>query len=60
MKPRCCAISPLASSGRIRQIRRKYDSDNLFYPQARHEIVNETNRDEAQHDILRWMESVLG
>jgi alpha-beta hydrolase superfamily lysophospholipase len=31
-----------------------------FYPQARHEILNETNRDEVQGDILKWIESVLG
>jgi alpha-beta hydrolase superfamily lysophospholipase len=30
-----------------------------FYPQARHEILNETNRDEVQLDILNWMEAVL-
>jgi alpha-beta hydrolase superfamily lysophospholipase len=30
-----------------------------FYPQARHEILNETNRDEVQRDILDWIEVVL-
>jgi len=30
-----------------------------FYPQARHEILNEINRDEVQRDILEWIESVL-
>ncbi len=30
-----------------------------FYPQARHEILNETNRDEVQADILHWMEAQL-
>jgi alpha-beta hydrolase superfamily lysophospholipase len=30
-----------------------------FYPQARHEILNETNRDEVQQDILDWIEAVL-
>jgi alpha-beta hydrolase superfamily lysophospholipase len=30
-----------------------------FYPQARHEILNETNRDQVQGDILSWMEAVL-
>ena len=28
-----------------------------FYPQARHEILNETNRDEVQHDILAWLDA---
>lgn len=30
-----------------------------FYPQARHEILNETNRDEVQGDILEWLEAAL-
>ncbi len=30
-----------------------------FYPQARHEILNETNRDEVQQDIANWMEAHL-
>ncbi len=29
------------------------------YPGARHEILNETNRDEVQDDMLRWLESLL-
>ncbi len=30
-----------------------------FYPQARHEILNETNRDEVRRDLLDWIEAVL-
>lgn len=30
-----------------------------FYPEARHEILNETNRDEVHQDILEWLESHL-
>jgi alpha-beta hydrolase superfamily lysophospholipase len=26
------------------------------YPDARHEILNEINRDEVQADMLRWIE----
>lgn len=26
-----------------------------FYPQARHELLNETNRDEVQKDLLNWL-----
>ncbi|WP_432093656.1 alpha/beta fold hydrolase [Streptomyces sp. bgisy100] len=26
------------------------------YPNARHEILNETNRDEVQHDLLTWLD----
>lgn len=29
------------------------------YPGARHEILNETNREEVQRDMLRWLESVV-
>ncbi len=28
-----------------------------FYPGARHEILNETNRDEVQADILAWLDA---
>jgi alpha-beta hydrolase superfamily lysophospholipase len=31
-----------------------------FYPEARHEILNETNRDEVQADILAWLISHVG
>jgi|SRR5579863_3464524 len=30
-----------------------------FYPEARHELFNETNRDEVTQDLLRWLDSVL-
>ena len=30
-----------------------------FYPDARHEVLNETNRDEVQLDVLKWMENLL-
>jgi alpha-beta hydrolase superfamily lysophospholipase len=30
-----------------------------YYPQARHEILNETNRDEVQRDLLNWIKAVL-
>jgi alpha-beta hydrolase superfamily lysophospholipase len=29
-----------------------------YYPGARHEILNETNRDEVQQVILDWMEDL--
>jgi alpha-beta hydrolase superfamily lysophospholipase len=29
-----------------------------FYPQARHELLNETNRDEVQQDLLTWLNSL--
>ncbi|MGX5797654.1 alpha/beta hydrolase [Pseudomonas sp. ArH3a] len=30
-----------------------------IYPQARHEVFNETNRDEVTADVLRWLEQAL-
>ena len=28
------------------------------YPGARHEVFNETNRDEVERDLLRWLDRV--
>ena len=36
------------------------DLTSRFYPDARHEILNETNLDEVQTDILRWIEARIG
>ena len=30
-----------------------------LYPAARHEVLNETNRDEVTADILGWLEQAL-
>jgi alpha-beta hydrolase superfamily lysophospholipase len=30
-----------------------------IYPQARHEILNETHREEVTHDLLAWLEDAL-
>jgi alpha-beta hydrolase superfamily lysophospholipase len=31
-----------------------------YYPQARHELLNEMNRDEVTSDLVEWMEQVVG
>ena len=31
-----------------------------IYPEARHETLNETNRDEVTRDLVAWMDSALG
>lgn len=31
-----------------------------LYPQARHELLNETNRDEVHADLLAWLGTLLG
>lgn len=30
-----------------------------IYPQARHELLNETNREQVTHDLLAWLDSAL-
>lgn len=30
-----------------------------YYPGARHEVLNETNRDEVQHDVLAWLAKTM-
>jgi alpha-beta hydrolase superfamily lysophospholipase len=31
-----------------------------FYPEGRHELFNEINRDEVTRDLIAWMDSVVG
>lgn len=31
----------------------------LYYPDARHELLNEINRDSVQQDVLEWIERVI-
>ena len=31
----------------------------IYYPGARHELLNETNRDQVQRDVLDWMNAVV-
>jgi alpha-beta hydrolase superfamily lysophospholipase len=33
--------------------------DSRFYEGARHEILNETNRDQVERDLVQWVESVV-
>ena len=34
--------------------------DTQFYPGGRHEMLNETNRDEVMDNIITWLDAVLG
>lgn len=34
------------------------DVEARYYPDARHELLNETNRDEVQADLLAWLDRV--
>ena len=31
-----------------------------YYPEARHELLNETNRDEVTADVVAWLDGVVG
>lgn len=33
--------------------------EHKFYPQARHELLNETNREEVTQDLIAWMRRVV-
>jgi alpha-beta hydrolase superfamily lysophospholipase len=33
--------------------------ESKFYPEARHELLNETNRDEVTADLIRWLGTVV-
>lgn len=33
--------------------------EHKFYPEVRHELLNEMNRDEVTRDLLRWIERIL-
>ena len=35
------------------------DVELRVYPGARHEVFNETNRDEVERDLLRWLDRVV-
>jgi alpha-beta hydrolase superfamily lysophospholipase len=35
------------------------DVELKVYPGARHEVFNETNRDEVERDLLRWLDRVV-
>jgi alpha-beta hydrolase superfamily lysophospholipase len=58
---------PLAGGGAlVEMVASRYreagsvDVTVILYPGARHEILNETNRDEVTADLLGWLERVIG
>ena len=40
--------------------RRLHQADDPIYPGARHETLNETNRDEVTRDLIAWLDGVVG
>ena len=51
------SIALLASAYVTRS--RLTDVQAIVYPQARHEVFNETNRDEVVADLIAWLDSRL-
>jgi alpha-beta hydrolase superfamily lysophospholipase len=57
---------PVGDNGRtVRELEARYRANGLtdltarFYPDARHELLNETNRDDVQADVLAWLDRVV-
>jgi alpha-beta hydrolase superfamily lysophospholipase len=59
-------LDPVGDNGKgPREVGDKYrsagvgDVTTIVYPQARHELLNETNRDEVTADVLAWLDERL-
>ena len=57
---------PVGDMGKgVLQIKQAYEKVNIkklqctLYPEARHELLNETNREEVIGDILKWLEQCV-
>ena len=53
-------LVPMAGSRRLIELLVNADVTERIYPDARHEIYNETNRAEVLADTTRFMDDVLG
>ena len=58
---------PVSQGGKtVRELEERYraagikDVTALYYPEARHELLNETNRDQVQADIAGWLDRIIG
>jgi alpha-beta hydrolase superfamily lysophospholipase len=58
-------LDPVSDAARtVRELEARYRTRGLndvtahYYPGARHELLNETNRDEVQADVLAWLSRV--
>jgi alpha-beta hydrolase superfamily lysophospholipase len=49
----------------VRELAARYEANGVtdvtahYYPDARHELLNETNRDDVQNDVLAWLDRVV-
>jgi alpha-beta hydrolase superfamily lysophospholipase len=57
------ALDPVGGNTEgVKELARRYaklgirDVEVVFYPEARHETLNETNRDQVQADIVAWLD----
>jgi alpha-beta hydrolase superfamily lysophospholipase len=50
--------SPAALAKAYRSLGVK-DLEFVLYPEARHELLNETNREEVTENMLRWLKGRL-
>lgn len=50
-------IQPMLAAYKAAGIR---NVQHRFYPEARHELFNEINRDEVTRDVVEWMDGVVG
>ena len=50
----------------IRELEARYRANGLkdvtahYYDDARHELLNETNRDDVTRDVIEWLDRVTG
>lgn len=58
---------PVSEGGKtVRELEARYkangvkDVTGLYYPEARHELLNETNRDDVQNDVGEWLDRITG
>jgi len=58
---------PVSDGARtVRELEARYRSNGvkdvtaLYYPGARHELLNEVNRDEVQEDVAAWLDRITG
>jgi alpha-beta hydrolase superfamily lysophospholipase len=57
---------PVSQGGvTVRELEARYkaggmvDVTGLYYPEARHELLNETNRDAVERDVIDWLDRVV-
>ncbi len=53
-------LVPLEGSRRLIDLLLNAEVTTEHYPNARHEIFNETNRDEVLADTTRWIQGAVG